>query len=144
MLCAWQTACVKCVISICGVCALRCMPKMAQKLTHREQVPSGRWQRWDSRDRCGTSGEKGKEGVSVAWQLSSKSQNHKSNHTQQTRLKVVAALVAIVCVDLSLSLCVCVCVRASCWCLRLASHKAKDCGNLSPPLKRAGSPNFLC
>lgn len=86
------------------------MPKMAQKLTHREQVPSGRWQRWDSWDRCGTSGERGKEGVSVAWQLSSKSQNHKSNHTQHTRLKVVAALVAIVCENLSLCVFVYVCV----------------------------------
>lgn len=138
MLCAWQTACVKCVISICGVCALRCMPKMAQKLTHteREQVPNGRWQRWDSWDRCGTRGERG----SVAWQLSSKSQNHKSNHTQQTRLKVVAAVVATVCVCVSLY----VCVRSSCWCLRLASHTRQKIVAALSRLQGVSNPQIFC
>lgn len=119
MLCAWQTACVKCVISICVESVLRCMPKMAQKLTHAHIR---------SVSRCQVAGGTFEidGGVAAAWQLSGKSQNHKSNHN--TRLKVVAALAASV----GGSLCVCCC----CGCLRLASHKEyarKDCGSFKPP-----------
>lgn len=90
-LCVANRMCKMCHKHLCGVCAA--MHAKNGSKTHTcthtecEQVPSGRWNIWN---RWGSQ----PKGVPAAWQLSGKSQNHKSNHN--TRLKVVAALAASV------------------------------------------------